>query len=315
AGFPDRVAQRRGVRSARLKLAEGGEAELAEESAVTEAPLVVCVRALETRGEGRRRGGVRVRYAHGIEAEHLALVAPESLVESRTVSLDPATGRLTARAQLRYGALVLEDEESGRLEDEEAAEALADAALAAGLPRFVDVDGLEGYRRRVAFAAAQGAEGLAPVDAPALRAALVDLAWGHRNVKDLEGVDLVGTLRARLSGGARAALERLAPATVALPGRRAVQVTYEEDRDPWIASRLQDFFGLGEGPRVADGRVPLVLHLLAPNRRAVQVTTDLAGFWERHYPALRKELGRRYPKHAWPEDGARAKPPARRPRR
>jgi ATP-dependent helicase HrpB len=77
---------------------------------------------------------------------------------------------------------------------------------------------------------------------------------------------------------------------------------------------LQDFFGLGEGPKLLDGRVPLVLHLLAPNQRAVQVTTDLAGFWVRHYPAIRKELMRRYPRHSWPDDPRTAAPPAPRDR-
>jgi predicted RND superfamily exporter protein len=85
--------------------------------------------------------------------------------------------------------------------------------------------------------------------------------------------------------------------------------------DPWIASRLQDFFGMGTGPSICRGRLALTVHLLAPNQRAVQVTKDLAGFWERHYPALRRELARRYPKHAWPEDGRTATPPAPRPRR
>ncbi len=94
--------------------------------------------------------------------------------------------------------------------------------------------------------------------------------------------------------------DRVAPTRVTLVGRRSVEVHYEADRPPWIASRLQDFFGLSEGPKI--GGEPLVLHLLAPNRRAVQVTTDLAGFWERHYPALRRQLMRRYPKHGWPED-------------
>ncbi|HTM20371.1 MAG TPA: ATP-dependent helicase C-terminal domain-containing protein, partial [Kofleriaceae bacterium] len=95
--------------------------------------------------------------------------------------------------------------------------------------------------------------------------------------------------------------DRLAPETIALPGRKRVPVNYEVDRPPWIASRMQDFFGLRDGPTVAGGRVPLVLHLLAPNQRPVQVTTDLAGFWQRHYPQLRKELMRRYPRHPWPE--------------
>ena len=89
---------------------------------------------------------------------------------------------------------------------------------------------------------------------------------------------------------------------------------YERDRPPWIESRLQDFFGMQAGPAVCSGRVPLVLHLLAPNGRAVQVTRDLAGFWRQHYPAIRRELSRRYPRHAWPEDGGTARPPEPRKR-
>jgi len=80
-------------------------------------------------------------------------------------------------------------------------------------------------------------------------------------------------------------------------------VQYVAGQPPWIESRLQDFFGMQAGPSVCSGRVPLTLHLLAPNQRAVQVTADLAGFWERHYPSIRRELQRRYPRHAWPEDG------------
>ena len=79
-------------------------------------------------------------------------------------------------------------------------------------------------------------------------------------------------------------------------------IHYELDQPPWIASRMQDFFGLARAPTVGDGRVPVVLHLLAPNQRPVQVTQDLPGFWTKHYPGLRKQLMRRYPKHAWPED-------------
>ena len=92
-----------------------------------------------------------------------------------------------------------------------------------------------------------------------------------------------------------------------------MKVHYPGDAPPWVESRLQDFFGMADGPRLAGGRVPLVLHLLAPSGRDVQVTTDLSGFWQRHYPALRRELGRRYPRHAWPEDPLAAQPPA--PRR
>ena len=97
--------------------------------------------------------------------------------------------------------------------------------------------------------------------------------------------------------------------TTRTPGGRKLRVTYEAGKPPWIESYLQDFFGLAEGPKVGGGRVPVTLRLLAPSRRPVQVTTDLAGFWERHYPGLRNALARRYPKHAWPDDPRRAKPP------
>jgi ATP-dependent helicase HrpB len=79
-------------------------------------------------------------------------------------------------------------------------------------------------------------------------------------------------------------------------------VHYEAGQPPWIASRLQDFFGMRQTPAIAGGAVPLVVRLLAPNQRPVQTTTDLAGFWQRLYPQVRKELSRRYPKHAWPEN-------------
>jgi ATP-dependent helicase HrpB len=91
-------------------------------------------------------------------------------------------------------------------------------------------------------------------------------------------------------------------------------VHYEAAQPPWVESRVQDFFGLADGPVLGERRLPLVLHLLAPNGRDVQVTTDLRGFWVRHYPALRRELSRRYPRHFWPEDPLHASPPAPRKR-
>ena len=98
-------------------------------------------------------------------------------------------------------------------------------------------------------------------------------------------------------------IDKLAPTHLPLPGRQRTPIHYELDgRPPWVASRLQDFFGLSEPPRVANGRVPLVVQLLAPNYRPVQITQDLPGFWQRHYPAIRKELMRKYPRHKWPEN-------------
>ena len=124
------------------------------------------------------------------------------------------------------------------------------------------------------------------------------------------GADLGAAVLAALPHEARRALDALAPVHITLSGGRTVPVHYDATSPPWIESRLQDFFGTGAAPAIGGGRVSLTVHLLAPNGRAVQVTRDLAGFWTQHYPALRRELGRRYPRHAWPEDGATARPPA-----
>jgi ATP-dependent helicase HrpB len=128
---------------------------------------------------------------------------------------------------------------------------------------------------------------------------------GATSFAELRAAGLVERLWRARGAAEKRSLDRLAPEAISLPGRKRVPVHYEADRPPWIESRLQDFFGLRAGPSIVDGAVPLVLHLLAPNKRAVQVTSDLARFWEVHYPSIRRELGRRYPRHAWPEDPQR----------
>jgi len=136
-----------------------------------------------------------------------------------------------------------------------------------------------------------------------LRARLEEAARGAASLRELREADLLSSLTP-------APLDRLAPDHVALPGGRKLRVEYAEGQPPAVRSRLQDFFGLERGPSICNGRVPLTLHLLAPSGRAQQVTQDLAGFWQRHYPAIRRELMRRYPKHAWPENAATASPPS-----
>jgi ATP-dependent helicase HrpB len=212
-----------------------------------------------------------------------------------------------------YRTLVLDETRSPRSEaaDRAAAQLVAEKAVARGVRSFAgDPEALDRWLARAAFVATQVRELAMPVltEADAVEA-LRALCEGCRSFADLRGASVLDALRERLDGPQRRAMETHAPERVTLPGGRAVKVNYEPSKTPWIESRLQDFFGLGAGPSVAVGRVPLVLHLLAPNHRAVQVTTDLAGFWERHYPAIRKELCRKYPRHAWPEDGRTAVPP------
>jgi len=305
--FPDRVARARDTASGErgLALAGGGSAMLARESAVQGAEWLLALDAEERQGSGGSR--VLVRSAAAIEPEWLLELFPERIEERQGIDFDPVRERVDARSALRFEGLVLA-ESALRPLPPEASERLREAALAAGPEAFAEPGALATLAARSAFA--RGIDPSLPaLDAARARTVLAALCAGRTSFVELREAGLVAAIESGLEGSARARLERLAPREVALPGRRRVAVRYEENKPPWVESRLQDFFGAREGPRIGDGRVPLVLHLLAPNRRAVQVTTDLAGFWERHYPALRRQLERRYPRHAWPEDPVRA--PAR----
>ena len=316
AGFPDRVARRRRPGSDELLLCGGGAARLAETCVVRDAELLVAVEAEVPRlGAGNRRSLPRVRLASAVEPEWLLDLFPERLAERTEVRFDEQAGRVEAVSTLSYDGLVLH-ENRGPATGAEAERVLAEAAWAAGPAAYCDPAELAVWRARVAFAA-RHIEDLPPVSDEAVRAALGELCRGRRSLGELRsagGGGLVGRLQARLDARQRAAVERLAPERVEVNGRR-LRVQWEPGREPWVESRLQDFFGLAEGPRLGGGRVPLVLHLLAPSGRPVQVTTDLAGFWERHYPKVRRELMRRYPKHAWPEDPRAAGAAATRSRR
>ena len=124
---------------------------------------------------------------------------------------------------------------------------------------------------------------------------------GQASLADLQRLDLAAALLDRLDWRQRSQLDQLAPVRWPLPGGRGGRIDYTGD-EPVLSSRLQDFFGLTEGPRLADGRHALLLHLLSPAGRPAAVTRDLASFWRQGYPLVRKDLRGRYPKHRWPED-------------
>jgi ATP-dependent helicase HrpB len=193
------------------------------------------------------------------------------------------------------------EESRGAPDADAAAEMLAAKALEASLARFADVEELDAFLARARFAALHGGS-----PAPDAEAALRSLARGLKSFAELEAAardgGLVRVLERQMPASARRLLEEIAPERIVLPRGRAVKVHYEPGQPPWIASRLQDFFGMRATPSVARGAAPVVVRLLAPNRRPVQMTSDLVGFWERLYPQVRRELARRYPKHAWPED-------------
>jgi ATP-dependent helicase HrpB len=308
AGYPDRVARRRRPKSPELVLSQGGSATLDPRSVVHDAELLVAVDVEE------QARGVQVRLASQVEAEWLLEAAPGELGELDALEWSRTALRVERVTRLTYGALTLEETRQPAPASEAASALLAEQARDEGVARFVDPEALTAWRCRVdALRSGFPEAGFPVVDEALIDAALVEACQGRRSFAELAEADVLAFLRAHLSPTQLQLLQREAPERLTLPGGRGVAVHYEPGKPPWIESRLQDFFGLTQGPRV--GRAPLVLHLLAPNHNAVQVTTDLAGFWDRHYPAVRKELMRQYPRHAWPEDPRTAAPPPPRPPR
>lgn len=306
-GFPDRLGKRRATHGRDVVLAEGGSVVLAETSVVRAPAFVVAVEAEE------RRGAIECRVASSFEPEWLLELYPDRIVDIDEVRFDRAKERVERVRALAYQKLLLDESIGDAVDHPGAPEVLARAAVAAGIHRFVDIHALDQWRLRLALAHELDAT-IPLLDDAALELALREAAIGRRSLKELAGADVLPSIVRSLGPQLESRLERVAPSHVSLPGRPRVPVHYEHDRPPWLESRMQDFFGLLEGPRA--GKSAIVLHLLAPNQRAEQVTTDLAGFWERHYPTLRRTLMRNYPKHFWPEDPkTAAPPPPRGPRR
>lgn len=323
AGYPDRVARRRthaneaGDESPELLLAGGGAARLAPESVVRGAQFLVAVDAEERKAaarDARARGAQAVvRLASAIEPDWLLDLFADALAEKTEARWNPSAERVEVTSRLVYEQLVIDERRARDGGGAAAARVLAAAALDAGPHSFVEREALERLLARADFVARTFPEaGFPPLGDEEVRAALAAMCEGRRSFAELREAGRAGELfellRRRLSPEQSRLLAQMAPERVTLQGGRQARVSYEPGREPFVASRLQDFFGMREGPRIAGGRVALVLQLLAPNRRPVQVTTDLAGFWVRHYPQVRRELGRRYPRHAWPEDPLRNNP-------
>ncbi|MEA2260510.1 MAG: ATP-dependent helicase HrpB [Acidobacteriaceae bacterium] len=283
AGFPDRVARRRAGNQ--VLLSTGGSAEVAGDPPRYE--FMVAVDAEDRKDKPLPL----IRMTARIEPEWLIELFPDQVREKSGVEWNRLGERVEAVSALLYDELVIQESRGAAPDAEAAAGLLAQKALEAGIDRFVDREAVDEFVARVQFA------GFEPPDIPQ---ALKDLCQGLRSFNELKNAatNLVSLLEQKMVARR---LEQIAPERVRLPNGRQTKVHYEAGKPPWIASRLQDFFGMRETPRIGPGQTPVVVHLLAPNQRAVQTTSDLAGFWERLYPQVRRELMRRYPRHSWPE--------------
>jgi ATP-dependent helicase HrpB len=283
AGLPDRVARRRAGNQ--VLLSTGGSAEVAGDPPRYE--FMVAVDAEDRKDKPLPL----IRMTARIEPEWLIELFPDHVREKSGVEWNRLGERVEAVSALLFDDLVIQESRGAAPDAEAAAELLAQKALEAGVDRFVDREAVDEFVARIQFA------GFEPPDIPQ---ALKDLCLGLRSFSELKtaAANLVTLLEQTMI---TRRLEQIAPTRIRLANGRQTKVHYEAGKPPWIASRLQDFFGMRETPRIGPGQTPVVVHLLAPNQRAVQTTSDLAGFWERLYPQVRRELMRRYPRHSWPE--------------
>jgi len=308
AGYPDRVARRRNLKDvkAELLLSSGGAVSLSPASSVRQSEFLVAVDAEERRDASANITRV-VRWASAIEPEWLIDLFADVLHETVDARWNAQTQRVEAVERMLYDQLVIDERRSQTARGSEVARVLAEAALVVGWQKFADEDEVRKLLARIEFIAQHFPEVSIPVFTENdVCMALTELCNGLKSFTELKETagrgGLINLLKSKLNAEQSRLLNQMALEYVNIAARRNVKVNYEQGKTPWIASRLQDFFGMKEGPRIAAGRVSLVLHLLAPNQRPVQVTTDLAGFWQRTYPQVRRELSRRYPRHKWPEN-------------
>jgi ATP-dependent helicase HrpB len=300
AGFPDRVGKRRRAGQPDIVLSQGGSAKLSETSVVHEGELLVAVAADEQSSGGRAQGAVRL--ATTIEANWLLEDYGDRIEMKDELIWNPDAERVERREGMAFGAILLD-------------EARAVATPSRGIFAALASENVGSLVARLALLREHFPEAGLPEATGGLDDAVArQLSQDRVSFAELRELDAAQSLRQSLGPAGERLLATETPESFRLPGGKNAQVHYEAGKPPWLESRLQDFFGMKETPRVCRGKVPLTLHLLAPNGRAQQVTSDLGGFWQRHYPSVRKELMRKYPRHPWPEDGQTATPPVWQPR-
>ena len=308
AAFPDRLARRR-PKGDTMLLAAGGEAQLGELGlGAVDLALIIDARADPRAARGR----ALTQLYLPVEADWLIELFPEAVEEQDEVVWNAARARVERYSRLRFGQVVLAENQRSPRGLPAAAQLLAEQARRLGVRALVDAERWQQLEARLRLCVELEPEmGFPSADESALERLLEEQCADRVSLDELRELDLLAVLQGRLAPALQRQLARLCPLQVTLPGRRRAPVRYPIDAPPFVASFIQDFFGLETTPTIGAGRVPLQLQLLAPSRRPVQVTQDLPGFWDRHYSTVRRELCRRYPKHRWPEDPRRPTAPRR----
>jgi ATP-dependent helicase HrpB len=305
--FPDRVARNRG--NGTFVLANGRGAAVDQALALARAPTIAVAELTGTAASGR------ILLAAPITQSELELRFASQIESADEITFDRNAMALRARRKRTLHAITLSEAPLTLTPSAETARVLADGLIAAGLDRLPWPKPLQQWRGRVMFLRKAEGEPWPDLSDQALAAQreawLVPALSDKTSLKDISAGDLSDALMALLPWELRARLEREAPTHFEAPTGTKLPIDYEAEPGPTIAVRLQELFGLNTHPSVAKGGVPLVLELLSPAHRPVQVTRDLPGFWRGSYAAVRSDMRGRYPRHPWPEDPASAMPTRR----
>ncbi len=309
--YPDRIAQRQSGGDRRYLLANGRGASFPQPDPLASEPYLV-IADLDAGAQW-----ARIFLAAPISLEDLDRFCAEQIKHADFVVWDERAQAVRARRQRRLGALILRDQSLANPDPAVIGAALQQGIRQAGLACLPWTKELQQWRARVAFLRRQdrSASGWPDLSDEALMARLEQ--WlgpflaGLTRLDQVKRVDLGGALHGHLTWEQQRQLDRLAPTHLTVPSGSRLRLDYDAPERPVLAVRLQEMFGCRETPRVADGRVPVMVHLLSPAGRPVQVTQDLASFWATAYQDVRKDLRGRYPKHHWPDDPLQAAPTRR----
>jgi ATP-dependent RNA helicase HrpB len=305
--FPDRVARNRGNGS--FVLANGRGAAVEQTSALARASYIAVGELTGTAAAGR------ILLAAPITQAEIELHFADQIESADEISFDRNALALRARRKRTLHAITMSEAPLALTPSEQTARILADGLIAIGLDRLPWSKQSKQWRDRVMFLRKAEGESWPDLSDEGLAARreewLLPALYDKTALKEFSAGDLSDALLTLLPWELRARLEREAPTHFEAPTGTMLAIDYEAEQGPTIAVRLQELFGLNTHPSIANGAVPLVLELLSPAQRPVQVTRDLPGFWRGSYAAVRSDLRGRYPRHPWPEDPANALPTRR----
>ena len=313
--YPDRVCRRRGKQDAAVTVGGGGV--LLSPDSVLHASSHEFFLALDARQDDRSQSREAfVRIASAIEPQWLEELFPDQIRREKTVAFDDQRQKVVARSRIWYRDLLLREDKDAPVDTRQAAAAIADILRQRAPELFRADDAAQSVLSRIALLREKLPEHPWPTfDDAQLGELLAAQAPNIKSLEEARRLPLASILKSALQYPLDRLLEKEAPETYEVPTGNKIRLRYSPT-EATLAVRLQELFGLLDTPRIAAGRLPLKIELLAPNFRPVQITTDLRSFWTTTYFQVRKDLKARYPKHAWPEDPLTAKPESKgRPRR